>query len=128
MFDTDGVPPDAEFGVNTDPNEDLESMARMEAGSPAPKTALSCAEGVSTEEDIEDECDMVEAMVSEVDMAREQDDSGLVIEVSTGVSNAVLSGTSLDAVETRLVLKDASTDGDPPREAPMSLEPTFLVD
>ncbi|KAG0037236.1 hypothetical protein BGZ82_002910 [Podila clonocystis] len=111
MFDNDGVPPEAEFGVNTDPNDDLESMGRIEVG-----------------EDIEVECDMIEAVVSEVVMAREQDDSGLVSELSNGVSNTVLSEASLDAVETRLVPKDASTDGDPPRKALMSLDPNIRVD
>lgn len=83
---------------------------------------------MSTEEDTEDECDMVEAMVSEVDMASEQDDSGLVSEVSTDVSNTVLLEASFDAVETLLVPKDASTDGGPLRKALMPLDSNIRVD
>lgn len=70
---------------------------------------------------------MDKAFVSEVDMAREQDDSGLVREISPGVFNAALSRVSFDGVETRLVPKDASTDGDPARKA-RSLDPSTLVD
>lgn len=71
---------------------------------------------------------MHKVVVSEVDMASEQHDSGLVRETSPGVSSAALSRVSFDAVETLLVPTDASMDGDPARKALMSLDPNILVD